>query len=824
MEKKAIRYLAILATLGLLVIMSQSLFAAIPVVKTVPWVASNSLIAHDTWSGKTITLKGTVDSSCASGCTYVWDFGDGTTTAPGGTAVSDIYNIEAQRAYSGIAVGDTITARLTVKRTATGETGSKEYYIAMRAKSIDVEVNVAIDEGLWYLHKTIYRYTSGSEPCGYWNSGYAGSGYYPNTAVNANAFFVNGHLQNGSATNPYTETVQRSMCYLPQTLARRNISSITFPAPVGGPKNPDGNGNGFALYVTQGSYGYTLGPVIDAFVASGEPNRVTTTGGADVIGRTYKDLVQDMVDWYVASMTNSGTYWGGWDYNGFSSRNDFSVAQWGAIGLIAAEHNFGISIPQWVKDANAHGVRTMQAAAGGFGYDSPGYYPWGQWAVTPSGMVQAALDGIGRLDSTWDKGETIIRNNFCNSGGASNAVRDYYYGLFSMTKAMLLHNVNGVSAPITLMKSSTAGVNPIDWYAAEASKGDPCDGVARTLVGDQNAAGYWYGHNYTGEQYTFETAWAIIMLNRTVFASGLPVAVATAVPNPAVAGQVINLSGAASFHQDASKSIVGWDWDLDNSGTFETPGVTASVSFGSLGSYPVSLKVTDNSGKTATTTVTVLVTVPPVAPTANAGGPYNFCPGKNWFLDGRGSINPDEGQSEPTKPANTIIEYSWDLPPGGSFGDAYGATPDVTAYFTGLGAGSYVVQLRVTDNTAVSFPSSGMGNLSDTDSAQVFVRIATDPACACVSNLAARPKPGKADLTWTWRANAHHYNVYRGTVNGGPYLKIGVVSSAGLPNTGVYADSGLTNGGTYYYIVREAAANNDELCQSNQAMAKPVAR
>jgi hypothetical protein len=107
----------------------------------------------------------------------------------------------------------------------------------------------------------------------------------------------------------------------------------------------------------------------------------------------------------------------------------------------------------------------------------------------------------------------------------------------------------------------------------------------------------------------------------------------------------------------------------------------------------------------------------------------------------------------------------------------------------------------------------------------VVVRAGTDPACACVSNLAARPKPGKADLTWTWRLGAAKYNVYRGTVSGGPYLKIGTVTSPGLPNTGVFADMGpLTNGVTYYYVVREAALNNDELCQSNQASAKPMAR
>ena len=799
--------------------MGMNAQAVTPVVKTVPWVATNPLIPHTTWSGKQITLKGTSDVQGAN-FQYSWDFGDGSAPAVG--TVTNMYVVQATHAYS-CSVGDIYTARLTIQDTNTGDTANQTYFVQCEPQELAAEVNVAIDEGLWYLHKSMQRYVSGAEPCGYWHAGaYAGSGYYPNDAVNANAFFVNGHLQNGSASNPYTETVQRAMCYLPQTLVRRNISTITFPAPVGGPFNPDGNGNGFALYVNQTSYGYTLGPVIDAFVASGEPNRLTTTGNADVIGRTYKDLVQDMVDWYVAAQTYTGTYWGGWDYNGFSSRNDFSVAQWGAIGLIAAEQNFGITIPQWVKDANAHGVVTMQTAAGGFGYDSSGYYPWGEWAVNPSGMVQAVLDGIGRGDPVWDKGESHMRDAFCNSPSATSTVRGYYYGLFSFTKAMLLHNVGGVSQPITLLQSSTPGVTPIDWYAAEASKGAACDGVARTLVNTQSSAGYWWGHNYTSTQYYFETAWAIIMLNRTVFKSGLPVAVASATPNPGVVGQSIVLDGSASFHQDASKSIDSWEWDLDNDGIYDISGPSVTTSFGAVGNYPVTLRVTDDASPEAsdTTVLTVMITTPPVAPTADADGPYIFCPqAKPWFLDGTGSVNPDEGLSEPGHPGDTIQSYLWDLDGDSAFDNAAGAVPDVTAFFTSAGVGSYLAQLKVTDTTATSFPSSGFADLSDTDSAQVQVKSATDPACACINDLAARPKSGEVQLTWT-DTGANHYNVYRSTVSGGPYSLIATTTST----YATYLDTGLTNGTTYYYVVREAALNGDELCQSNEASATPVAR
>jgi len=349
------------------------------------------------------------------------------------------------------------------------------------------------------------------------------------------------------------------------------------------------------------------------------------------------------------------------------------------------------------------------------------------------------------------------------------------------------------------------------------------DGVARTLVNDQDMGGYWFGHYYDQRQGRFETAQAIMMLSRTIFESGAPVAVAKAIPNPALTNQTITLDGSASFHQDAAKTIDSWEWDLDDDDVFDdASGLVAATSFAAIGNYPVSLRVTDNASPeaSATTTVIVIVSIPPLAPTADASGPYNFCPdAKPWFLDGSGSVNPDEGSSQPGYPADTIQEYAWDLDGDGAFDDAFGKTPDVTAFFEGKGPGSYLIQLRVTDTTETSFPGSGMGDLSDVGSAEVFVLADTDPLCDCVDNLAARAKLSKIQLTWT-HTGADHYNVYRSTISGGPYVKIAETSST----YSTYLDSSVTTGITYYYVVRPAQINGNETCQSNQASARPVAR
>ena len=820
------------AAFALLLLGAGSSALADPVVSTVPWVASNSLIPHDIFNGESTTLKGTVSDAAAGVLTYTWDFGDGSAVVSG--PVLNQYVVEAAHTYTGV-TGTIFTATLTVQNGTTLASDSKNYFVQVQDKTLESEVNVAIDKGLWRLHSTMNRTTvagtSGTEDAGHWESGctFNCSSWDTITPTSLLAFEVNGHLETGAAANPYAETVARGLRWIFTKLRTTAVSDQTYPAPIGGPKDPDGNGNGLGIETIEADDGYQGGTFMDAIIASGTPAAVTTTGAVGSIrGRTYLDIVQDMVDWYAFSQTNIGTYYGGWDYNGGANRSvsDNSTNQWAAIGLVAAEREFGIVLPQWLKDANKNSVNlTQNPSTGVFGYRNSTSPIWGPYAVTPSGMVQMSMTGTGRGDNHWDLAETYIRDNFCNSStSAGSAIRSYFYGLFSFTKSMLLHDSNGdgIAESIDLLQSQTAGVSPIDWYAAQVTEGDQCDGVARTLVNKQLAAGYWTTNNVSSTQYPFNTGWAIVMLNRTVFSSGLPVAVAQATPGTGIAGQTITLNGSASFHQDPAKTIDSWEWDLDNDGTFDAVGVEVTTSFPAVGSYPVTLRVTDDATPEAddTTVLTVLITTPPIAPTADADGPYVFCPqSQPWFLDGTASVNPDEGLSEPGQPGDTIQSYAWELSGDNAFDDAFGPQPDVTAFFTTAGTGDYLIQLKVTDTTATSFPSSNFGDLSDIDSTQVSVKDAADVACACIDNLAARPKSGKVQLTWTG-TGADHYNVYRSTTAGGPYVFVASTTST----YSTYLDTGLTNGTTYYYVVREAALNGDELCQSNEVSATPVAR
>ena len=513
-------FLPVLAAIAMLA--PSQLLAIVPVVKTVPWDPANFAAPHFTYAGKAITLKGTSNQQGAN-FVYDWDFGDGSPHATG--AVTNMYNVSATHTYVG-ATGTTWTGVLKVTDTNTGDNASSTYPVIMAASDLTSNVNVAIDEGLWFLHINMNRYVSGPLDFGDWSSSNCSfvcyNGAYGVTATNLQAMEVNGHFENGPAADPYTEDVARGLKAMIAHLTTFNTAgNFTVPGGCGTPPctiNPDGNGNGIATYLADGTgqYEYQSGMVMDALVATGNPAGIAVTGPANVIGKSYGTIVQDMVDQYSYCVAR-GNPGGAWIY-GCNGGWDNSVSQWAAIGIIGAERGFGSVVDPNLKGWNKVWLGNSEAG-GVFGYNSTSPV-WGPYATTPSGMVQLAMDGVGRGNAAWDTAETFIRDNFGNAPSNSNvSLKAYYYGMFSFTKAMLLHNPAGVLTPITLLKSSTSGVSPIDWYAAQTTAGDPTDGVARWLVGQQNAAGYWYNTleiNTTG-QWPFSTGFAIIMLRRTVF-------------------------------------------------------------------------------------------------------------------------------------------------------------------------------------------------------------------------------------------------------------------------------------------------------------------
>jgi fibronectin type 3 domain-containing protein len=86
---------------------------------------------------------------------------------------------------------------------------------------------------------------------------------------------------------------------------------------------------------------------------------------------------------------------------------------------------------------------------------------------------------------------------------------------------------------------------------------------------------------------------------------------------------------------------------------------------------------------------------------------------------------------------------------------------------------------------------------------------------ATPTGLQATAGNAEVSLAWTASAGATSYHVKRSTTSGGPYTQVAA------PTTTSDADTGLTNGTTYYYVVSALNAAG-ESANSSQASAMPV--
>jgi len=101
------------------------------------------------------------------------------------------------------------------------------------------------------------------------------------------------------------------------------------------------------------------------------------------------------------------------------------------------------------------------------------------------------------------------------------------------------------------------------------------------------------------------------------------------------------------------------------------------------------------------------------------------------------------------------------------------------------------------------------------------------PSTSSASNLtgAGGANPGQSnfvsahDVTLNWNASNSSgvagYNVYRGSVSGGPYARM---NSSAVTITS-YNDNAVQPGQTYFYVVTSISLNNVESSFSNEVMA-----
>lgn len=438
---------------------------------------------HETWNGNQAILKGTVQAESAADLVYAWDFGDG--SAPQTGTVTDLHNIAARHVYPDSLPEITFVATLTVTDTNKGATASQTYPIVVREVSPEVQVNAAIDDGLWYLHTQMDRFSRDGVDYGYWS----GTGYDISTSASAIlAFEIQGHLAGGDpGKNPYVDTVRRGLNYL----LSQTFQQLLTAQPAG---DPDSNGNGYGLYTSFGGR-YTLydaGIAAMALAASGDPNRIAMVGEEGVSGRAYKDILQDVIDYLAWAQVDAPNerYRGGWRYTPNYSSADMSVTQWPVLAMEAAEVNWGITVPAWVKtELRDHFLRYVQGTDGGFGYTDPGV---GNAARTGAGLICLAFTGVPSSDQRVIRAVDFLGNNW-DSDNIGN-----FYAMYGVMKGSLL-----TDPPIEAYGTHR-------WY----------EEYATYLVDSQYPDGHWNDTVYARGNHPLSTAWAVLILSPTVITPG----------------------------------------------------------------------------------------------------------------------------------------------------------------------------------------------------------------------------------------------------------------------------------------------------------------
>ena len=624
-------------------------------VACVPW-QGNEAYYHPTWDGKEITLKGTVRYKGT--VSYDWDPGDGSPHITGTVTATDAYPypIEARHTYSG-ADGTMYIATLTV--TAGTESVSDTYRVIIKAKTLDIESDVAIDEALWWLYKRQNRYTSGGIDYGYWQTSYR----VAHTGAAVQAFENNMHKPYGEPSkDPYVDAVRRGLNYLTSKMHK-----VTVPADDG---DTNGNGFGIACYDAYSHEMYEIGIAMMAIVSSDTPGKVAVAGPSGVVGRTYREIVQDMADFCAYAQNDGGFKDGGWRYQRNYSSSDNSVTQWPIIGMEPAEAKWGITIADFVRPRLEGWLNRTQCTAtdwryGGFGYTSA--CSWVNIAKTAgTGITGFLFCGVPVTDSRVQNAINFIDTNW----GSDNFGN--IYAMYGVKKAF---------EEFLGMENTGSHI----WY----------DEYARYLVDRQQSDGRWNTMKY-GQSNELTTAWAVLILRKGVYDIP-PSAVAKANGLDATEvdkDQVVNFDGSQST--DGTYHIVKYEWDWESDGTYDAVGMTATHSYSAYGTYTVTLRVTDNRDvitggakppMTATDTCTVYVHPPPHPPIADADGPYIGWVGVPVTLDGSGSWDPNEPWGD------YIVEWAWDLDNDGLFDNAFGET--VT--YTWGAPGTYPIALKVKD-------------------------------------------------------------------------------------------------------------------------------
>jgi MYXO-CTERM domain-containing protein len=761
----------------------------------VPWVATDPTVPHLAYNGHATTFKAIARGGNGT-YFYEWDFqGDGGYDFSATT--TDRYNLSTRFTFPNQAADMTFQAKVRV--TSGGQTVVGTYPVRVFAevpsdpaaandRQLQVQRSVAIDDGLWFLHKQMSRAgdethpLTGAQITG-WVDGDAGQAS-ERVIVSGSFLEALGHNLHHPAfpaaylgeqpdpaanvarwrTDPYAEDAARMVNYL---LTQATVVSVSTSDEV----NLTGfypEGSATPIADTDDGYGLNIGPwtgylsnALRGLAVTNLTGFLAQVGDSNrVLGRRFEFIVQQLVDGLVWAQNDGGSYPGSWYYTPNANADMLGEYAGGTIDAVEAlweaERSLaraGLIVPNLVKARNTSYIfqNINVCPAGGLG----GSYVASYNGICDFGYSPAILFSLGWVGAN------------ANDATDTRLAFPSYSGI---TRGQLRTQFDGALLWIETVFSATTP-SSIDWDLGfvEGGNFDRVDGLgdhwamlhwtraaravtpeiglygtndharlfARYLLRNQASDGGWnwalgllhaYNDSILGAR--GRAAMALLTLSRHGMA---PTAVATASATTVAEGTPVTFTGAA-FAGEAT-----YLWNLGNGVTLD--GAQVAYAYPDNGTYGVTLTVTTPAGSSSQATT---VTVVNVAPVASAGPDLTVSEGT--AVDFAGSFT-DAGS------ADTHLV-------GWAFGDGQGAATLAAAHvyaddglFTatlsvvdddgGSGSATRTITVVNVPPTITSTPASAVQEGATFTYALTF----TDPGTLDTYLCTAPVKPSGATLT-----------------------------------------------------------------------------
>jgi len=424
------------------------------------------------------------NTTLPNGTAYTLDCGPGAAVGPVNANVADQSYIQRTCNYP---IAASYTATLTVgAEVATATIAVVDPAVATPLDLRGTKINMAIEDGLRYLYQAqANRAAAFLTNQTTWN--------FVTTSNNPNAFAAlaltaiqnHGHAVNGPATDIFQPVVQRGLNYIFDRLVQRNMNPcdedpgagvsdpcINVPAPVN-----------IGLSATNdGEDGYAT-PILAAAIAAATSASPTRTVGAGlgaqnanfVVGKTYAEILQRVVNAIAWGQSDSGAGKGGWYYNlQAGSSSDGSTMGWSLLGLIDSQAA-GAIIPPFAKTNFGLVLANQLNNDGTIDYQVDAQ-PTTVGSMTKVGIALQGLafTGVPAGDAKVTTSKNYIVTNWtsqissadgfqCQAGSPTAHNKGCGYSMFNIFKGLKSYGINtlpGIGRP--------AGPAPIpadDWYA-----------------------------------------------------------------------------------------------------------------------------------------------------------------------------------------------------------------------------------------------------------------------------------------------------------------------------------------------------------------------